>query len=151
MSVWVYDDGGRADAGFRGSAGDCVPRAIAIATGLPYLDVYRALGERIGAWSAGRSRHARTWTSRSRGATARNGTPKPVIRSYLTDLGWTWHPTMHVGSGTTVHLRAEELPVGCLVVSCSRHVVAVIDGVVHDTADPARDGTRAVYGFWTPA
>jgi hypothetical protein len=24
----------------------------------------------------------------------------------------------------------------------------VIDGVIHDTHDPGRDGTRAVYGYW---
>ena len=34
---WVYDDGGRNAAGFRGKAGDCVARSIAIATRLPYV------------------------------------------------------------------------------------------------------------------
>jgi hypothetical protein len=34
---WVYDDGGRYAAGFRPrDVGDCVTRAIAIATGKPY-------------------------------------------------------------------------------------------------------------------
>jgi hypothetical protein len=33
---WIHNDGGRADAGFRGETGDCVTRAIAIATGKPY-------------------------------------------------------------------------------------------------------------------
>ena len=28
---WVYDDGGRAAAGFKGEAGDCGTRAVAIA------------------------------------------------------------------------------------------------------------------------
>ena len=31
----------------------------------------------------------------------------------------------------------------------SRHMCAVIDGVIHDTYDPSRDGTRAVYGYYT--
>ena len=37
---WVYDDGGRKAAGFRGKAGDCVTRSIAIATRLPYSDIW---------------------------------------------------------------------------------------------------------------
>jgi hypothetical protein len=42
-----YDDGGRAAASFKGEAGDCVTRAIAIATGLPYRVVYDALNEHV--------------------------------------------------------------------------------------------------------
>lgn len=34
------------------------------------------------------------------------------------------------------------------VVRLSKHFTAVIDGVVHDTHDPSRDGTRCVYGIW---
>jgi len=34
------------------------------------------------------------------------------------------------------------------VVACSKHYTAVIDGVIHDTHDPSRDGTRAVYGYY---
>ena len=33
---FVNNDGGRAAAGYRGQAGDCVVRSIAIVTGLPY-------------------------------------------------------------------------------------------------------------------
>jgi hypothetical protein len=42
---WVYDDGGRQAAGFRGKARDCVTRSIAIATRLPYRHVYELLNE----------------------------------------------------------------------------------------------------------
>jgi hypothetical protein len=42
---WVYDDGGRKAAGFRGRAGDCVTRSIAIATRLPYRHVCALLDE----------------------------------------------------------------------------------------------------------
>ena len=37
---------------------------------------------------------------------------------------------------------------GRLVVSLSRHWTAVIDGVIFDTHDPSRRGTRCVYGYW---
>ena len=33
---WIHDDGGRRAAGFKGEAGDCATRAIAIATGHEY-------------------------------------------------------------------------------------------------------------------
>ena len=51
----------------------------------------------------------------------------------MESLGWKWTPTMQIGSGCTVHLRADELPSGGLVVSVSKHLTAVIDGVIHDT------------------
>jgi hypothetical protein len=41
--MFIYDDGGRTEAGFSGDAGDCVTRAIAIATRQPYREVYDAL------------------------------------------------------------------------------------------------------------
>lgn len=132
---WTYNDGGRADAGFRGEAGDCVTRAFAIATARPYRDVYDDLADRCAA--AGRAR------------SARNGIPTKIMRAYMADEGWDWTPTMSIGSGTTVHLRADELPSGIIVARVTKHVCAVIDGVVHDTADPTRDGTRAVYGYWS--
>ena len=40
-----WDDGGRAAAGFKGEADDCVCRSIAIATGKDYQEVYDALNE----------------------------------------------------------------------------------------------------------
>jgi hypothetical protein len=58
---------------------------------------------------------------------------------------------MQIGSGCKVHLRADELPAGRLVVKLSRHLVAVIDGVIHDTYDCSRGGTRCVYGFYQSA
>lgn len=63
-------------------------------------------------------------------------------------LGWTWHPTMQIGSGCTVHLDRDELPAGRVIVAVSKHVCAVIDGVLRDTHDCSRAGTRCVYGYW---
>ncbi len=68
---------------------------------------------------------------------------------YMIELGFTWVPTMQIGQGCKVHLRTGELPiVGRLVVSVSKHCVAVIDGIVHDTHDCTRGGTRCVYGYY---
>ena len=55
---------------------------------------------------------------------------------------------MQIGSGCKVHLRSDELPGGRLIVRTSRHLVAVIDGEIHDTYDPSREGTRCVYGYY---
>lgn len=136
---FVYNDGGRADAGFKGDTSDCVTRAIAIITELPYRVVYDLINET--------AKRERPRDGRKRSA-ARTGVMKPTTRRVLEELGFVWTPTMRIGSGCTVHLRADELPSGRLIVSVSRHIVAVIDGVVHDTHDPTREGTRCVYGYW---
>lgn len=134
---WVFNDGGRELAGFQGSAGDCVTRAIAIAVGLDYRQVYDELAKRNAAKGGKRS--------------ARNGMPTKIATAFLAEHGWAWVPTMTIGSGTTVHLRPDELPGGPVIVRLSKHVCAVLDGVVNDTYDPSRGGTRAVYGYWIPA
>jgi hypothetical protein len=135
-----FDDGGRAAAGFDGKAGDCVTRSIAIAMGMPYRDVYDGLNL---------FRDSLRQTKRVRGSSARNGTSKAVYKKYLERHGWVFVPTMGIGTGCRVHLKDGELPMGRLICRLSKHMVAVIDGVIHDTYDPSRGGTRCVYGFFT--
>lgn len=117
-------------------AGDCVTRAIAIAGQLDYREVYDDLAAMSA--DAGGKR------------TARGGVSKKVIRRYFAEKGWAWTPTMGIGTGCTVHLIGDELPAGRIVCSCSKHLVAVVDGVIRDNHDSSRDGTRCVYGYWTP-
>jgi hypothetical protein len=128
-------------AGFKGKAGDCATRAIAIAAEKPYREVYDALNA-LGATE-------RTGKRKRGISNARTGVFKNTIRRYLESIGWHWHPTMRIGQGCKVHMRAGELPSGRLIVSLSRHSVAVIDGIIHDTHDCSRDGTRCVYGYFT--
>lgn len=138
---YVFNDGGRAAAGFKGLTGDCVCRSIAIATGMPYTEVYADLN-----LLATKERR----TKRQRGkSSARSGVRKSTSRRYLTQLGWTWVPTMAIGQGCKVHLIDGELPPGRLIVAVSRHLTAVIDGVINDTHDPSRGGSRCVYGYWS--
>ena len=172
---FTYNDGGRSAAGFKANnVGDCVPRAVAIITGLPYREVYDALaagnaGQRITKHSAKRG---------ARGKTAQHGiwTKRKWFKDYMTSLGFRWVPTMKIGEGCKVHLDANELPAGRLVISLSKHYTAMIDGVIHDTYDPRRSksysfeqdhgqelkpnqgrnsngvwteiGGRCVYGYW---
>jgi hypothetical protein len=137
-----FDDGGRAAAGYSGKAGDCVVRAIAIATGWPYQQVYDLVNRA--------AVHERTGKRKRGVSNARTGVYRTSIRRVMKTLGWAWTPTMQIGSGCTVHLRADELPPGRLVVSVSKHLTAVIDGVIHDTHDCSRRGKRCVYGYWQP-
>jgi len=169
----IYNDGGRLAAGFKGVAGDCVTRSISIVTGLPYAEVYAHVAKQTGAQRSGKRG--------KRAASARYGvnTDRKWFKNYMASLGFRWTPTMGIGTGCKVHLRADELPLGRLVVAVSRHYTAVIDGVIHDVFNPSeRDTTfypkntppellpkgayllsngngwaylpqRCVYGYWT--
>lgn len=137
---FIYDDGGREAAGFKGETRDCVCRAIAIAAEMPYKEVYDLINEMAKTERSSKRRRGKS--------NARTGVYISTIRKVMERLGWKWHPTMAIGKGCTVHLRKDELPSGRLVVSVSRHEVAVIEGVVHDTFDCTRDGSRCVYGYY---
>jgi hypothetical protein len=113
---------------------------VAIATEQPYQEIYDLVNKLVASERTGR---------RKRGTSnARTGVHKSTIKWVMESLGWKWTPTMQIGSGCTVHLRADELPLGRLVVSVSKHLTAVIDGVIHDTHDCSRYETRCVYGYW---
>lgn len=137
---FIQDDGGRSLAGYKGSTGDCLCRAAAIASEQPYAEIYYLINA-----EANRERRVK----RKRGkSSARTGVHKATAQRVMAALGFEWVPTMAIGLGCTVHMRPGELPMGRLVVSLSRHFAAVIDGIVYDTYDPCRDGSRCVYGYW---
>jgi hypothetical protein len=150
---WVFDDGGRAAAGYKGHAGDCVTRSVSIALELPYKEVYEAMAKRMQTHPGARG------GKRS----ARNGVSRCVYDDFLKSRGWIWTATMRIGSGCKVHLLENELPSGRLIVRVSKHLTTVIDGVIHDTFDPQRGAThwynkdgqidrvspeRCVYGYY---
>jgi hypothetical protein len=142
------NDGGRAEAGFKGRAGDCVVRSIAIVTGSSYQKIYNDLYEENRLFrSASKTKLAKSLKKNN--DSPRTGTHRAVLKKYLYKLGWKWTPTMFVGQGCKVHLKKDELPRGTLIVSCSKHITVVKDGVLHDTYDCSRNGTRCVYGYWS--
>jgi hypothetical protein len=170
---FIYDDGGRSAAGFKGNAGDCVCRAIAIATQQPYRKVFDDLSG-FGWFPGNRMKRDPDGLFRSR-----PDNEKALTREYLATLGWKWTPTTHIGSGCKVHLADGELPMGRLIVRVSKHLTTVIDGVIRDTFNPEREksyifepdhgqelkpnqgrnqngvwteiGGRCVYGYWSVA
>lgn len=127
----VWNDGGRAAAGFVGTAGDCVVRAIAIATNEDYRAVYDALGE-------------------AALVTPRNGVSAVVFSPYLAKRGWR-------SQAIAASQRPTSLPHGVVLVRFEHeeprrrgHVCCVIDQVVHDTWNPFDDVEFRPVEFWTP-
>lgn len=139
---FVYDNGGRLDAGFKGLTGDCFVRAVAIASGKEYREVY----DRTNYWAS----FERRVKSRRGVSNARTGVHMVTAKKVVDEIGAVWTPTMGIGTGTTVHVRTDELPEsGRHVLRLSHHFAAYIDGELRDNHDCSRDGTRAVYGYWT--
>lgn len=128
---FIYNDGGRSNYYKAKNVGDCVCRAIAIATNTDYKVMYNLLKEY------------------NHGITPRNGVYKDVYKKLLADLGWTWIPCCGRGvKKNNIHLNPNELPNGILICRVSGHLTCVIDGVINDTYNCSREETRKVYGYW---
>ena len=150
---FIYDDGGRAAAGFKGKTGDCVTRAIAIATGRPYREVYDRLNEIAQEHERLKVRKSRT----KRRSSSRTGVYKQTYRRYLEELGWVKVVTSGFGE-QPIKFNTHKLPAGRLIVKRRKHLVAVVEGVVRDTWDSSiardfetgkvRPEGAAIYGYW---
>ena len=142
-SYFRFHDGGRAAAGYRGRTGDCVVRSIAIATGLPYQHIYDMVNRA--------STRERTGTRKRGISNARTGVYKSTIppRDEGTRLDLDADDADRLRLRGSSSVRAS-FPSGRLVVSVSKHLTAMIDGIIHDTHDCSRRGRRCVYGYWQP-
>lgn len=136
----VYSDGGRWKYVGKGKpfkswrADDCVIRAVCNATGMDYMDAYSKLFD----------------VTRKHGYSPNQGVTKADTKRLIEKVvGWEWHPLMGIGTGCKVHLRGSELPSGVAILSCSGHLTCSKDGVVYDSYDCTRGGTRCVYGYWS--
>lgn len=124
------NDGGRSKYFSANKVGDCVTRAIAIVTQQDYKEVYDEI-------------------TRILGYTPRNGVNKRDVKKVMAAFGGKWHSCMSIGSGCKVHLTDNEVPMnGRIICQLSHHACAVINGVINDTYDASRNGTRCVYGYW---
>lgn len=144
MMEFVYATGGREKYFKAMNVGDCVTRAIANATGIDYKEIY----DRLAVLTKTRrfSKRERVYAHES----PRNGVFTRVAKKYIEEeLGWVWVPCMTIGSGCKVHLTSNELPSkGNIILNLSKHFSCVKDGVLYDTYDCSRDGSRCVYGYW---
>lgn len=143
---------------------NCVPRAIAIAgqaaglTGYDQRSVIASLTSDQRAWiAAGRTKTARAVRRKNltaRTMSARSGTYLEVSRAWLTKRGWT---RQGYRSG---ELTVAGLPTyGVFIVKIRKHLMALIDGVIHDGYDSRvrpeseRFGPavpRTVFALWSP-
>jgi len=122
------NDGGRKAAGFKGTAGDCGARAMAIALGLDYTAVYKEL--------------AQANADNGRAKSARNGIMKDVYTEVLKRYGWIW---MQAPKFVGRKARTYDMPAGVVIAKQAHHFVAVINGVANDIWDTSE---RMVYGYW---
>lgn len=129
-SDFIWHDGGRASAGFVGSAGDCVVRAISIATGQSYRSTYEDLGE----------------LSK---ASARDGVSMEFVGRYLSNLGWQ----AFAGHERPFHeVDFPKTPTIFFIAADSKrlHLCTVVGATVYDTWDPRDDEEYRVRQYWTP-
>jgi hypothetical protein len=140
---FIYNDGGRSEAGLKGSAGDCGARAMAIALGMDYKTAYKELAQ----------------ANKDKGfaKSARNGIYKDIYSDVLAKHGWVWvsAPTFKVLDGYKNSegkvlfgrkARCSDMPTGTVIARQAGHYVAVIDGIPQDTWDCSQ---KMVYGYWT--
>lgn len=99
---FIYDDGGRSAAGYKGFTGDCACRAAAIATQRPYQEIYDLINELAKSERTGKRKHKKS--------NARTGVYQNTFIKVMSHYGFKWIATMRIGQGCTTHLRSEELP-----------------------------------------
>jgi hypothetical protein len=146
---FIFNDGGRKDAGYKGQTSDCVTRSIAIITGKPYKEVYDALNVLSESKKLGRRLEKNAYgNSYVKVSSSRTGVVRKIYDEYLKSLGYKWIPTMGIGTGCKIHLNPDELPKGRLIVRLSKHLTAIIDGIIYDTFDCSREENRCVYGYY---
>ncbi len=129
---FIWNDGGRAASGFVGLTGDCVTRAIAIASGTSYRDVYSQLGKACQ-------------------KSPRKGIAVVFAAEYLSEREWKRTSCFEVP------FTIDNLPPGVVIVHVSteegncHHFTTVIDHVVHDTWNPADEDDYVILNIWTHA
>ena len=120
MIDYEYDDGGRADAGRKGNARDCVCRAICILTGRPYKQVYAELCEVHKAKTGKRSARCGIHTNTA-----------ACVR-YLESIGVT---KVKLPKGPRPTWSEAHETYGDCIVSTTHHWACIRDGALRDTDD----------------
>lgn len=128
--AFQYNDGGRSKYYKATNVGDCVCRAITIASGKDYKEIYSLL-------------------RKESKESPRSGVRRKFYENVISKLGGKWNACMTIGSGCQTHLRVGEVPMsGRIICRLSHHLVAIVDGVINDTYDCSREADRCVYGYW---
>lgn len=126
--AFQLDDGGRAAAGYKGKARDCVVRAISIAEGRDYSDVYRDLGQASKQYASTHNNKVARKIEHC-GSSPRNGVFKEVYMEYLKSRGWRY-----ISHGAN-RLDLRLAPFGRVIIRTNKHLVTMLDHVIHDSFD----------------
>jgi hypothetical protein len=152
---FIYDDGGRAAAGFKGKTGDCGVRAIAIATGQPYQQVYDEIN------ALAKERERVKWGRKAvshRRSNSRTGVYKRLMDIYLAGIGWRYVGTWDGEMPWRAQRDTARFPAGPIILNKRKHYIACQDGTIRDTYDSTQarnfetgelvpEGC-AIYGYW---
>ena len=125
--TFIFNDGGRKAAGYKGVANDCGARAMSIALSLNYKSVYKELAQANKDCGGKRS--------------AREGLYRNVYSDVLKKYGWIW---MKAPKFAGRKARCSDLQ-GTVIAKLAHHFVAVINGVPQDIFDCSN---KMVYGYW---
>ena len=128
MQNFIYNDGGRKAAGYKGLASDCGARAMSIALGMGYQAAYDHIAH------ANQKHHGKK--------SARNGVDKYIYANVLSVFNWVWKPAPKFEGRKA---RCSDMPPGTVIARQAGHFVAVVNGVPQDTWDCS---DKMVYGYW---
>jgi hypothetical protein len=124
---WYYHDGGRKQAGYGKAKGDCVTRAIAIITNLPYINTYELVNRYCS-------------MERNRKSSASEGVSKKTIDRIMKNLGFTWIPKRFKWG--------EERIEGKVILNLSAHVIPVVGEKYYDISPNQIKKGEMIYGYW---
>lgn len=130
MIKYIYDDGGRKEAGFRGGASDCLTRAIAILTKRPYGEVYKEVGDYFDEAGWSRSGARGVFTRRS----GRTRNAYTVQKRLIHEFGFIKVPCkLPDGRWPTLTQAWNEF--GDHMFTTTKHIAAIADGALRDCTD----------------
>ncbi len=130
---FIKTDGGRAEAGYKGSTGDCVTRAIAVATDTDYQEVYDGLFQTAKDYLA-KKNNKFSKALKKGGCSPRNGVYQPISIAYLKMLGWKKVSSWDKETGYKV-LDGKAFKKGTFICKTRKHFTVVKDGVLYDSYD----------------
>ena len=111
--------------------GDCVTRAISVATGEMYWKIWQDLTfekSKIGKHNAD---HA---------------VPVIISNNYLTEKGWTVHTP---NKNEPIYFTTAAFPSGIVIIEIKKHMTTMIDGVLYDTFYSVGKDRKKVLRYWT--
>ena len=129
MINFVFDDGGRIKAGFKGhGAGDCHVRSLCIATGLGYRKVYEHIAKTFKKHGYPQSGDAQTVGRARKGK--RN--PRKIQDDIMGNFGLE---KVKLGKGTRPTYTEAYEEFGNCVVTTTGHICTIRDNALRDTFD----------------